>query len=414
VARDVDSQERRRDIWILFVALFLFHAAVGVASPLLPRLRQVLGASYTQIGWVNAAFGVSRLLTDIPAGWLLRSRSPNLLVFVGMGIVACGNLLAASAGTVYGVIAGRAVAGFGYSAAVIGTLTLLASLATQTSRARVFSLYEFLIVAGLALSTTITGVAVEWAGWRAGFVLGALLAVLGLAAAAACLSRRTFIGMVPVPSDSRMIPRLATAGGGVGAWVVGLVLLLSFVLSYAWSGLFYTLYPLYGGEHLNLGTGAVGVAMSTGYMAELAFLFPYGWMADRFGRVPVLFAGVLLIALAAFALPLSGSKLTYMGVGLFIGVGFACWALPPAVLTDWVSSGSRGVILGLYRFMVDLGFILGPWSLSVALEQGGFRVAAWTVAAVTGAGALAFFGLRRHPVSTIPGPEAEGSGRLRV
>jgi MFS family permease len=410
----VDSQERRRDIWILFVALFLFHAAVGVASPLLPRLRQVLGASYTQIGWVNAAFGASRLLTDIPAGWLLRRRSPNLVVFAGTGIVACGNMLAASAGTVYGVIAGRAVAGFGYSGAVIGTLTLLASLATQTSRARVFSLYESLIVAGLALSTTFTGVAAEWAGWRAGFVLGAILAVLGLAAAAVSLSKRTFIGTMSIPSDSRMIPRLVTVGGRAGAWVIALVLLLSFVLSYAWTGLFYTLYPLYGGEHLSLGTGAVGVAMSTGYVADLTFLFPFGWMADRFGRAPVLFAGALLIAVAAFALPLSGSNLTYMSVGLFIGVGFACWALPPAILTDWVSSGSRGVILGLYRFMVDLGFILGPWSVTLALERGGFRVAAWTVAAVTGASALAFFGLRRHHAPTMAEPEAGVGERLRV
>ncbi len=410
----MDSQARRRDLWILFGALFLFHAAAGVASPLLPRLRQALGASYLQIGWVNAAFGVSRLLTDVPAGWLLRRRAPNLLVFLGMGIVGCGNLLAAFAGSVHGVIAGRAVAGFGYSAAVIGTLTLLAALAGDTSRARVFSLYEFLIVAGLAVSTAIAGFAAEWVGWRAGFGLGSLLAVLGLIAAAVSLGRGRPMGGMPPPPDPERSPRIVLPGTRGRTWSIGLVLLLSFILSYAWTGLFYTLYPLYGGEHLGLGTGVVGVAMSTGYVADLALLFPYGWLADRYGRVPILLAGVLLIAITAFALPLSGSNLTYIAVGLLIGMGFACWGLPPALLTDWVSPGSRGVILGLYRFMVDLGFILGPLSVSVALEGGGFRIAAWMVAGLTGASALAFFGLRKRPALALQEAQADVGERGRA
>ncbi len=398
----MDSQGRRRNLWVFFGALFLFHAAAGVASPLLPRLRYALHASYPQIGWVNAAFGVTRLLTNVPAGWFLRRRSPSLLVFLGMGIVGSGNLVAALAQSVYGVIAGRAIGGFGYSAAVIGTLTLLASLATPTSRARVFSLYEFLIVAGLALSTAIAGFVAEWVGWRGGFVLGALLAVLGLAAAAASVGRGRLAGVVPMPSKLPMTPRLVAPGARSRIRSVSLVLLLSFVLSYAWTGLFYTLYPLYGGERLSLGTGAVGLAMSAGYVADLALLFPYGWVADRLGRVLVLLAGVLMIALSAFALPLSGSDGTYMVVGLFIGAGFACWGLPPALLTDWVSSGSQGLILGLYRLMIDLGFILGPWSVSVALESGGFRIAAWLVSGLTGASLLTFFGLRQRSASAIP------------
>ncbi len=396
----MDSRARRRDTWILFLALFLFHAGAGVVSPLLPRLRQSLGASYPQIGWVNAAFGVSRLLTDVPAGWLLRRRSPNLLVVFGMGVLAAGNLLAALAGSIHGVIAGRAVAGFGYSAAVIGTLTLLAALATEASRARIFSLYEFLIVAGLALSTAIAGFAVEWGGWQAGFVLGVVLAVLALTGAAASFGGGTLAVRPTSPADREVAPPPAASKSRARTLGIGVILLLSFVLSYAWTGLFYTLYPLYGGEHLGLGTGAVGVAMSTGYLADLALLFPYGWMADRRGRVPVLLAGVLLITGTAFALPLSGSELTYLAVGAFVGVGFACWGLPPALLTDLVSPESRGMILGVYRFMVDFGFILGPWSVSVVLEGGGFRMAAWTIASLTGASTLAFLGLRGQSVST--------------
>ena len=391
----------RRDLWILFGALFLFHAAAGVASPLLPRLRHALHASYSQIGWVNAAFGVSRLLMAVPAGWLLCRRHPTVLVFLGMGIVACGNLLAASAGTVYGVIAGRAIAGFGYSPAVVGTLTLLAGSATQASRGRIFSLYEFLIVAGLAASTALTGFVGEWMGWRAGFVLGAVLAGLGLGAAVLALGPGMLVGSLPGASRPQGPLRSVRSTAWVEVWPVGLVLLASFVLSYAWTGHFYTLYPLYGGEQLGLSTEVVGVAMSTGYLADLVLLFPYGWLADRHGRVPVLFAGVLLVALAAFALPLSSSGPSYLAIGVLTGVGFACWGLPPALLTDWVPSGSQGMVVGFYRFMIDLGFILGPWTASLALEAGGFRIAAWMVAGLTGASLFAFFGLRVHPPSAV-------------
>lgn len=225
-----------------------------------------------------------------------------------MAIVSCGNLLAAFAGSVHGVIAGRAVAGFGYSAAVIGTLTLLGALAPHTSRARVFSLYEFLIGAGLAVSTALAGLAAEWVGWRAGFGLGSLLAVLGLVAAAVSLGRGRRTGRMPPPPEPERTPRIVLPGTRGRAWSVGLVLLLSFILSYAWTGLFYT----------------------------------------------------------------------------------------------------------LYRFMVDLGFILGPWTLSVALEGGGFRIAAWMVASLTGASALAFFGLRKRPAPSLQEAQADVGERPRA
>jgi len=390
----------RRVMWILFGALFLFHAAAGVASPLLPLLRQSLHASYLQIGWVNASFGVTRLLTAVPAGWLLRRRPPTMLVFLGMGIVAGGNLLAALAGSMYGVIAGRAVAGFGYSAAVVGTLTLLAGSVTRAGRARIFSLYEFLIVAGLATSTALAGFIGEWTGWRAGFLLGAALAVLGIAAALVALYRERFVESSPRGSSVQVVPVRARTAAGVRVWPAGLILLVSFVLSYAWTGLFYTLYPLYGGEQLGLTTEAVGLAMSTGYLADLALLFPYGWVADRHGRLPILMVGIMLVALAAFALPISSSGPGFIAIGVLTGMGFACWGLPPALLTDWVPDASRGMILGLYRFMIDLGYIVGPWSVSAVLESGGFRAAAWMVAAMTGGSLLAFFGLRVLPAET--------------
>jgi MFS transporter, DHA1 family, multidrug resistance protein len=343
----------------------------------------------------------------VPAGWFLRRRPPTMLVFLGMGVVACGNVLAASAGNVHGVIAGRAFAGFGYSAAVVGTLTLLAGSSPQASRARIFSLYEFLIVAGLAASTALAGFIGEWMGWRAGFMLGAALAVLGLVAAFVALHRGRLVGWIPCGSGVQEMPPRVRSTARVRVWPTALVLLTSFALSYAWTGHFYTLYPLYGGEQLGLRTEMVGLAMSMGYVADLALLFPYGWLADRLGRVPVLLVGVLLVALAAFALPLSSSGLGYLAIGVLTGVGFACWGLPPALLTDWVSSGSRGMILGVYRFMIDLGFILGPWSVSVVLEGGGFRVAAWMVAVLTGASLLPFFGLRTSAASAVHGAPAD-------
>jgi predicted MFS family arabinose efflux permease len=128
-----------------------------------------------------------------------------------------------------------------------------------------------------------------------------------------------------------------------------------------------------------------------------------GLMADRNGRVPVLPAGVLLIALTAIAPPRSGSELTDLVVGAIVGVGFACRGLPRALLTDWVSPDSRGMFMGIYRFMVDLGFILGPWTVSLALERAGFRSAAWVIVGLTAMSALALLALLGKQGSPIQG-----------
>jgi MFS family permease len=60
----------------------------------------------------------------------------------------------------------------------------------------------------------------------------------------------------------------------------------------------------------------------------------------------------------------------------------AVWMVPPALLTERLPSGFRGRVAGFYRLVIDVGIIVGPALIGLAIERWGFQMAAGAVAAV--------------------------------
>jgi MFS family permease len=117
--------------------------------------------------------------------------------------------------------------------------------------------------------------------------------------------------------------------------------------------------PLYLTLHLKLSVGAMGLYISTlFFFAGISPSFS-GWISDRIGRVPLIFAGSALAALAVAALP----HLT-PGIPLGIGcalVGSLLWALRPVIFAAAMEIAPpelSGTLVGfLYSGNMGLSFI---------------------------------------------------------
>ena len=123
--------------------------------------------------------------------------------------------------------------------------------------------------------------------------------------------------------------------------------------------------------------GTIGVAVSL-HLAGMYVASPLsGWLADRFGRLPVIAAGALMLifamALAGLAPGPAGATII---IGLFLnGVGWnLAFVSGSALLTDALSPVERASVQGLADLLMGLmgaigsaagGMILGIWGFAI-------------------------------------------------
>jgi MFS family permease len=132
--------------------------------------------------------------------------------------------------------------------------------------------------------------------------------------------------------------------------------------------------------------GTIGVAVSL-HLAGMYVASPVsGWLADRFGRMPVIGAGaLLLIAAIALAGLMPGSAAAPVIFALFLnGVGWnLAFVAGSALLTDALSPSERASVQGFADLLMGLmgaigsvvgGMILGIWGFAILNAVGAVLV----------------------------------------
>lgn len=344
----------------------------GVISVLLPLIKDEFSVGYTELGLLISAFAFARLIMDLPLGYL-SDRFDNLsLLAVGMICVFGGVLICLFAPTFTLLVCGRILVGIGSGINNVAALTLLTRDAQRGSLGKINSLLEFSAIAGTSISPSIAGFLATSFQWRATFVLSAITSLISFFVVfwiknntGSSAKKHGKMPLEELPSSS-ILPisyRQLVSQRGI---LVGYV--TAFMFSWSWGGFLSTLFPLYGSDVLGLSVKLIGLSMTVAALADLALLIPVGWLSDRYNRKPFLIGGLFCILLGILALPLAKGLPLFMLFCIIVYMGFAAWGMPPALLADLSSPESRGKVIGVYRFLVDAGFAIGP-SVSAALTN---------------------------------------------
>ena len=83
-------------------------------------------------------------------------------------------------------------------------------------------------------------------------------------------------------------------------------------------------------------------------------------------------------------------------VGLLLEVVLATLLV---VLADVAAPGRQGAAMGIFRSTGDLGAVVGPLALGLALDHGGAGAASLSLAAVAAVSALAYLVLIQRPAA---------------
>lgn len=374
----------------------------GILSPVLPNYARSFGVGYEAVGVLISSFSLARLVSDPFVGGFIDRHGERAMATLGAVVVGVSSIAAGLAPTFTLLVLLRAVGGAGSALFFAAILSFLLRTIPSDRTGRVMSMY--------------------YASFNVGFIaggpLGGVIAhAFGLASPLHVYGASCFVSAVVFWRTIRNPERHAreVRRGGVRRlpWGRPLVAVLASNLAYLWmiAAVYSTLVPLFGrarsGAGLTLSGVGLGLAIATA--TETFALFPAGRASDRYGRRAVLLPALILFAGVTMLFGLAASPVAFMVAMGALGLGSGFSGVPPApMLADLTPENLKGSAVAVFRFVGDVGFVLGPLVAGWAAGSFGFEVA-FAVSAIPCLVAFALVLSIRETMSTLPrGGEAAG------
>jgi MFS family permease len=361
-----------RESFLLAASLFLVIAATNILTPLLPDIRNDFGVSIATAGVIVGSYGLARLITDLPAGFLLDRLGHRRLTIAALVLLVMSSVLGLNASSVAMLIAARV--GAGVAVAIVSTVILagLSATATVTNRGKVMSLFHVANNVGIAAYPLIGGLVGAALGWRAtfGVTIGlVIVAALILVPVLLRIHPRKGVGQRPAAPDPRVLHG-RTRAIAIGATNIGVV--ANMINRHGFRN---TILPLYAATSLGLGGISIATAIALMSITGLLVATPGGMLGDRIGRRRIITAGLAAIAVGDLVFLFTHDLVTFLAAAALIGFGDFFSSSQTALLSEIVPPEQRTQVLGGYRFSADMGAFIGPVLLATVMDLGSAQLA---------------------------------------
>lgn len=361
-------QERRAVASLALLYAFRMLGLFMVLPLLAIYAADMPGATPTMLGLALGVYGLSQAVLQIPLGWLSDRIGRKPVIIGGLIVFGLGSLLAASADTVGGIVAGRVLQGAGAIASTV--MALVADLTSTEQRTKAMALVGMSIGLSFAVALVVGPLLAAAGGLGGVFAFTALLAGIGVLIV--CF-------LVPTPRIKNSGEEaLAKAGYfmhalkdvrllrlNVGVFILHFILMACFLM-------------VPGGLE-----AVVGVDRDYHWQVYLPVLavsvlamLPLMILAERKQQLRSAFLiGIILVPLGVGLLGMVESAALFI-VGLcvfFVGFNYLEATLP-SLVSKTGFEGGRGTAMGLFSTSQFLGAFLGGaaggWVLQHYQESG--------------------------------------------
>jgi MFS family permease len=366
---------------VRMLGLFMIYPVFAVFA------RQLAGATPYTIGLALGIYGLSQGLLQMPFGLLSDRVGRKVMIVFGLVLFGIGSAVAASAGSIEGMIWGRLLQGAGAVGSVV--LALVADLTAEENRTQAMALVGMTIGFSFLVAIVAGPAVAGWIGVGGIFWLMAALALVGIAIT---------VFVVPAPRRLRVHREAETVPALLGSTLRNPELLrLDF-------GIF-ALHAMLTASFLvmpGLLRGTLGVSSRDQWfvylpvlLVSVAIMVPAIILAERHRRMKAVLVGaVAALALSQLMLATEGHEvyLLIIAMTLFFAGFNIMEASLPSLVTKTAASGSTGTATGVYSSSQFLGIfaggVIGGWMHQTAGTAAVFFFAAavalvWLLAAAT-------------------------------
>jgi DHA1 family inner membrane transport protein len=370
-------------IWAVFAGGLVAGAYMTKVAPALPGLREELGLTLVESGFIATMFNVMGMLVGMLAGVLCDRFGHKRLAVAGLAVLFLGGVLGAAAWGFGSLLFGRFVEGVGFILFSVSAVALMnSSAATPHDRAKALGLWSSYMPTGGAIALFTAPLLIATWGWRGLWVFFAALAVACALALwrVAPVSRYGQVGSLRLVVES-----LASPGNLVMA------MLFAFYVA-QWTSIMIWLPTFLVDEH-RLAAGAAALATAFYVLINAPGNWAGGWLLARgMPRGTLIICGTVVAALCeigmlADALP---TALRYAVVLLF---SFCAGVIPASVFAGIPVHARTPQHIGTGNGMVmqasQIGQFLGPLALAwIATRFGGWGASLWVLLSFAAGAAL--------------------------
>jgi MFS family permease len=360
---------------VSLLVLFFAYWCVDIVSPALPTIKDSLSLSATGAGLVFSVFFAGRLVTNLPAAWLVERTGPKWTAAIGAAILLVGSLFAAIANSEAMLLPARGLQGVGV--AILATAGLLSVLRARPQGGAAMTAFNVSSGVGGSFGLLSGGYLSDEIGWRAVFWLSAIVSAVLLLTT---LLARTQAALTrPVRTD--FAEPLPATMGAVSAAVA-----LNFLV-FANYAIWIVSLPLLGVAKFGFNPGQVALMLLFVNVVHLVSAVPVGVFIRKAGATRSLMFGLGIVGIGMVLTPMA-SSITWLAIPMALyAIGQVAGNSSAGDLILRLGGGG-GRAVGAVRLSSDVGLVVGPAAAGVLTDAAGVD-ASFTVLGVMTFAAMA-------------------------
>lgn len=362
---------QRRTIGSISVAQVMSGLAVAGSLPAGALLASELGGEGAA-GLAQTAGVLGAALLALPLAKLALTRGRRVALSTGYAMGAAGAVIAVLggiSGILWVVLLGSLLLGVATAAGYQGRYAAT-DLASADRRGRAISIVVWAATIGAVVGPNLLKFSGDWAV-RLGlpqltgpFLLAAVALSLGAVVLAVLLRPDPYLlarELAGEGADAGDGPSLWDGIGHVREHRAALLGIAAVSIGHVAMVMVMVMTPVHM-SHVDVSLQLIGLVISVHVLGMYALSPVVGWAVDRFGRVPVIvLGGVILLIACALAGVAPAADVPLLGAGLFLlGLGWSCTLIAGStLLTDDADPADRPSIQGLSDLAMNVAGAVG-------------------------------------------------------
>jgi len=343
-------------------------------NPALPLFIRSLGVSEATVGFIAAASTVVGILVSIPAGILSDIIGRKRVILMAAVVFATAPFLYLLVQAPWELVLVRIY--HGLATAILGPVAMAAVADTfQKGRGEKMAWYSSATMIGRFLAPFVGGLLIFGNDFKWVYIADGFAGVLALIAAI----------RLPLASNvsSSAIEAFKKQRGKYSQDLAFIfkhpgILATSGIeaVQYFAYGALETFLPIYLKEKMGYSTWEIGMLFTAQILAATFTKPIMGKLSDRFGRIPMITAGLLLGAVTTGFIVFSTNYAELVIMIALFGLGLATvTASTSALVADLSRAFSRGGAMGILSSIMDVGQSAGPMVAGVLIGAFSYRFA---------------------------------------